>query len=386
LTNFSAKRKTGGVVVLRVASSIALSLIAASIISMFGAVNRSLADGAFAFGQKNGGWSADLNQDRDSSDQAKAEALAACRGTGYAAAPYCEIQTSFSKTCFAYAVQVDSNGFGWFKHDNIEVAREAAIVQCQQNGKVCQLKGSTCDKPVMAVTRETSNQEEISVQVCDQQTADAVKFALEQLIANKDAISDDERRQIIELMRNSFRCALPAKRFDDEQYSHDSYQYTGDALMLRVQIDRWVNWAAFGRTYEVTDKDQMSARYSDLTEVRVQSDKDDPTVRWVTVYCRAGVKCVTRTKETNDFRKPQVSVAPALGKVCTVADPTGTALNVRSSPNGNLTGATLGNGERVQIASVSSDASGRPWAYVTKQVAGKARSLGYVFMNYIRCN
>ncbi len=66
---------------------------------------------------------------------------------------------------------------------------------------------------------------------------------------------------------------------------------------------------------------------------------------------------------------------------CTVTDPTGTPLNVRASPNGPILGA-LHNGTTVQILQTTVDASGRPWAFVAPQEAGKN---GWVFGAYLTC-
>jgi uncharacterized protein YraI len=71
----------------------------------------------------------------------------------------------------------------------------------------------------------------------------------------------------------------------------------------------------------------------------------------------------------------------AWAQYCTVTDPTGTPLNVRTRPNGPIVGA-LHNGSVVQVQQVVTDASGRPWAYVLPQGAGRA---GWVFGSYLTC-
>lgn len=65
---------------------------------------------------------------------------------------------------------------------------------------------------------------------------------------------------------------------------------------------------------------------------------------------------------------------------CTVSDPTGTPLNVRSRPNGRIV-AGLHNGSRVllwQLVYVG----GQPWAKITPIGLGKA---GWVFRKYLSC-
>lgn len=65
--------------------------------------------------------------------------------------------------------------------------------------------------------------------------------------------------------------------------------------------------------------------------------------------------------------------------VCVVNDPTGTPLNVRSSPDGSILGA-LYNGTRVNLLRLVADRSGQSWAYIAPRGPGKN---GYVFYNYL---
>jgi uncharacterized protein YraI len=63
---------------------------------------------------------------------------------------------------------------------------------------------------------------------------------------------------------------------------------------------------------------------------------------------------------------------------CSAADPTGTPLNVRSSPNGSILGA-LFNGRRVTVVAVRGD-----WARViTERGGGKS---GWVYLNFLDCD
>jgi hypothetical protein len=65
---------------------------------------------------------------------------------------------------------------------------------------------------------------------------------------------------------------------------------------------------------------------------------------------------------------------------CVVADPTGTPLNVRSTPNGAILGA-LHNDTKVIVAETIM-ASGQKWARVMPEI-GKQ---GWVFRNYLNCD
>ena len=67
---------------------------------------------------------------------------------------------------------------------------------------------------------------------------------------------------------------------------------------------------------------------------------------------------------------------------CRVMDPTGTPLNVRVAPNGQIVG-TLNNGLLVAVVDTRDDASGRPWAFVVR--ANDGRPFGWVFREFIAC-
>jgi uncharacterized protein YraI len=65
---------------------------------------------------------------------------------------------------------------------------------------------------------------------------------------------------------------------------------------------------------------------------------------------------------------------------CTVNDPTGTPLNVRSEPNGPILGS-LYNGARVDLWELVY-VRDKPWARVTPVGPGKS---GWVFRQYLKC-
>ena len=68
--------------------------------------------------------------------------------------------------------------------------------------------------------------------------------------------------------------------------------------------------------------------------------------------------------------------------VCTVADPTGTPLNVRATPAGQLLPEVLYNGAEVIVYETSRDPRGKAWLLVGKP-GGNPH--GWVFRDYIRC-
>jgi SH3-like domain-containing protein len=79
-----------------------------------------------------------------------------------------------------------------------------------------------------------------------------------------------------------------------------------------------------------------------------------------------------------------VAAAPALAcdgpPVCTVVDPTGTPLNVRSGPNGKIL-SNLRKGSKVEVVD-HSEHKGKRWARVAKF---QEASFGWVFEAYLKC-
>jgi hypothetical protein len=66
---------------------------------------------------------------------------------------------------------------------------------------------------------------------------------------------------------------------------------------------------------------------------------------------------------------------------CVVDDPTGTPLNVRTSPNGPIVGA-LHNGAPVEVVSSRMDADHRVWLFVVPRGPGKS---GFVYSQLLDC-
>jgi uncharacterized protein YgiM (DUF1202 family) len=75
--------------------------------------------------------------------------------------------------------------------------------------------------------------------------------------------------------------------------------------------------------------------------------------------------------------------SPALAETetCIVTDPTGTALNVRKSPNGKVIGS-IQNDKNVKILGISIDKKGRAWA----KVRGNAGSTGWILRDFVTCS
>ena len=71
---------------------------------------------------------------------------------------------------------------------------------------------------------------------------------------------------------------------------------------------------------------------------------------------------------------------------CTVKDPTGTLLNVRSSPGGKKIVARLKNGTRVWVENFSGDAKDQSWAEVKLSSKRGAKALGWVLQDFLECD
>lgn len=79
-----------------------------------------------------------------------------------------------------------------------------------------------------------------------------------------------------------------------------------------------------------------------------------------------------------------VTTAPAEAQSarCRVMDPTGTPLNVRDAPNGDVVGRVR-NGTLVTRLRTGHDERGRPWSYVADRASGEP--LGWVYREFIAC-
>jgi Bacterial SH3 domain len=67
---------------------------------------------------------------------------------------------------------------------------------------------------------------------------------------------------------------------------------------------------------------------------------------------------------------------------CRVMDPTGTPLNVRTTPNGHIV-STLSNGTLITILDRTSDSRGKSWVYVGNYENNKP--IGWIFLEFIAC-
>ncbi|HEY8561574.1 MAG TPA: SH3 domain-containing protein [Pyrinomonadaceae bacterium] len=73
--------------------------------------------------------------------------------------------------------------------------------------------------------------------------------------------------------------------------------------------------------------------------------------------------------------------------VCTVADPTGTPLNVRAYPTNGRVVAKLNNGTVITVEHYTVDeTTGKTWAKIGVRRNRKYIMLGYVLDAYLNCN
>ncbi|MEN5082725.1 SH3 domain-containing protein [Bosea sp. TWI1241] len=78
-----------------------------------------------------------------------------------------------------------------------------------------------------------------------------------------------------------------------------------------------------------------------------------------------------------------LTASPALAQNrCAVTDPTGTPLNIRETPNGDIIGRVR-NGAGVRVVNSGHDERGRPWVLISPR--GSAHIVGWVYREFISC-
>lgn len=77
-----------------------------------------------------------------------------------------------------------------------------------------------------------------------------------------------------------------------------------------------------------------------------------------------------------------VQAAAADDERCRVMDPTGTPLNVRTSPSGRVIG-NLPNDMLVKVIDRAIDRAGKSWVYVSKALDGQP--IGWVYRQFLAC-
>jgi uncharacterized protein YraI len=76
-----------------------------------------------------------------------------------------------------------------------------------------------------------------------------------------------------------------------------------------------------------------------------------------------------------------VSISAASARTCVVTDPTGTRLNVRNSPAGDIM-ATIENGSTVKLLGTRRDRNGKVWANVVPE---GYKVDAWVFREFVSC-
>jgi hypothetical protein len=67
---------------------------------------------------------------------------------------------------------------------------------------------------------------------------------------------------------------------------------------------------------------------------------------------------------------------------CAVTDPTGTPLNIRETPNGDIIGRVT-NGVGVRVVNSTFDERGRPWLLIRPR--GTSQVVGWVYREFVSC-
>jgi hypothetical protein len=89
----------------------------------------------------------------------------------------------------------------------------------------------------------------------------------------------------------------------------------------------------------------------------------------------------TRPLEPERPVRPPATERPRITR-CTVADPTGTPLNIRAAPQGNIL-RTIHNGVRVSAVEAKNDYKGSSWSRI---MDGQGNSLGWVITRFLDCS
>jgi hypothetical protein len=80
---------------------------------------------------------------------------------------------------------------------------------------------------------------------------------------------------------------------------------------------------------------------------------------------------------------PKAEPPRSTSRGCLVDDPTGSPLNVRRTPQGDIV-STLNNGQSVQIQRIDQDHKGQDWALVSR--TGGSTTLGWVIRKFVKCS
>lgn len=79
-----------------------------------------------------------------------------------------------------------------------------------------------------------------------------------------------------------------------------------------------------------------------------------------------------------------LAAVPALAQSrCAVTDPTGTPLNIRETPNGEIIGRVT-NGVGVRVVNTSFDERGRPWVLIRPR-GTPSQVVGWVYREFVSC-
>ncbi|MCB8838685.1 SH3 domain-containing protein [Aurantimonas sp. VKM B-3413] len=163
------------------------------------------------------------------------------------------------------------------------------------------------------------------------------------------------------------------------------------ALGRLEQRRREENAAAERKRSEETYKQKLAEAEARLTAERRQREEAERRAAELAKAREAEARRI-ESRQAQSYQRPaqptyDEPAAPPPSRPnlprCVVADPTGTPLNLRSSPRGAKVGE-LRNGAVVVITEEGSDSQGKAWARVAQDRSGRS-PLGWVFRSYIRC-
>ena len=88
--------------------------------------------------------------------------------------------------------------------------------------------------------------------------------------------------------------------------------------------------------------------------------------------------------QRNQLLRAAQAPGPSVAQTqCLVSDPTGTLLNIRATPNGDIVGA-VNNGVSVRLVQTNQDTRGRFWSLISR--VADNQTLGWVYREYVACS
>ena len=203
------------------------------------------------------------------------------------------------------------------------------------------------------------------------------QFRTQSGVPEGDFLTEDERAQLLQGKLSAASRPVATPSFDCSRATAADEQVICSNPRL-ANLDRMV---AAG--YQYVRARYGSSEASQIGRSSLQSRR----------ACGTSAACIEQNqlaaiKQYQDLGAPVTAAErqPTTGNLsqalCRVKDPTGTPLNVRTVPNGDLVDR-LTNGTPLQVLDILHDTQGRNWALIERPGGGQA--IGWAFRDYIDC-